>query len=313
MIRAAVTGGSTTLAGEVIKILINHPDVEISWIHDTQWEGAPVSEIHKGLRGDTYMRFTSQAPMEDVDVIFLCDDHNGQNRTFIDANPPRPDARIIDLSGEFLPLATFADGDRWIFGLPELCRKPLVRGAIYSAVPGALTSVVLLSLLPLAKEKALVDGDIHITAVVAEEEADPGEAIALIDLEEADDITRAIKSLQPEFARSLTFMVINGGWHRGISVSTHFKCSLSEAALRKIYEEYYSDHGFTFISDSLPTLNEVAGTNKTIINVQKVGERAVISATADNLTKGGGGNAVHNMNLLFGLSERVGLSLKAQS
>lgn len=301
------------MAGEVIKILINHPDVEISWIHDTEWEGAPVSEIHKGLRGDTYMRFSSDAPMDDVDVLFLCDDHNGQNTRFLAANPPRDNAKVIDLSGEFLGDATFADGDKWIFGLPELCRKPLVRGGQRSSIPGALTSVVLLSLLPLAKEQALVDGDIHVTAVVAEEEADPGEAIALIDLEEADHIVRAVKSLQPDFDKTLTFMVINGGWHRGISVSTHFKCSLSEGALRKIYEEYYSDHGFTFISDSLPTLNEVAGTNKTIINVQKVADRAVISATADNLTKGGGGNAVHNMNLLFGLSERVGLALKAQS
>lgn len=313
MIRAAITGGSTSLAGEVIKILINHPDVEISWIHDTQWEGAPVSEIHKGLRGDTYMRFASEAPMDDIDVVFLCDENSGENRRFISANPPAEKTKVVDLSGEFLDDATFADGDKWIFGLPELCRKPLVRGAMNSAIPGPLTSVVLLSLLPLAKEQALVDGDIHVTAVVAEEDADPGEAIALIDLEEADHIVRAIKSLQPEFDKSLTFMVINGGWNRGLSVSTHFKCSLGEAALRKMYEEYYSDHGFTFISDSLPTINEVAGTNKTIINIQKVGERAVISATADNLTKGGGGNAVHNMNLLFGLSERVGLALKSQS
>lgn len=272
-----------------------------------------MSEIHKGLRGDTYMRFSADAPMDDVDIVFLCDDHNGANRRFLSNNPPRDNAKVVDLSGEYLDNATFADGDQWIFGLPELCRKPLVRGALHSAIPGALTSVVLLSLLPLAKEQALVDGDIHVTAVVAEDDADPGEAIALIDMEEADHIARAIKWLQPGFDRSLTFMVINGGWHRGISVSTHFKCTMSESALRKLYEEYYSDHGFTFISDSLPTLNEVAGTNKTIINVQKVGERAVISATADNLTKGGGGNAVHNMNLLFGLSERVGLALKAQS
>lgn len=313
MIRAGITGGSMAVAGEIIKILINHPDVELAWVLEPHVEGALLSQIHKGLRGETYMRFCATPDMSLVDVLFLCFDEPGEARRFLEKYPVPDDVKVVDLSGDYLPDSTFSDGDNWIFGLPELSRKPLVRGGLHASVPPALTSVVLLSLMPLAKHHLLDGGDIHVHAVVAEENAEPGEALALIDLEEADDIVRGLRSLQPSFCIPMTFMVMNGGWKRGISVAIHFKCALSEEKVCGIYDEFYSDHSFTYISTSLPNLTEVVGTNKCIINLQKVGDRLVINAVIDDLIKGAAAMAVHDMNLLFGLQERVGLMLKAHS
>jgi N-acetyl-gamma-glutamyl-phosphate reductase len=146
---------------------------------------------------------------------------------------------------------------------------------------------------------------------VADPDAEPGETLALIDLEEADDIVRALRSLQPTFDIPMTFMVMCGGWKRGISVSIHFKSSIAEDKAESIYNEFYEDHGFTFISSDLPNLTEVVGTNKCIINLQKVGDRLVINAVLDDMVKGAAAMAVHDMNLLFGLQERVGLMLKS--
>lgn len=311
MIRAAITGGATSVAGEIMKLLINHPDVELQWVLEPAFEGALLSQIHKGLRGETYMRFTARPDMSTADVVFLCFEDPGESKAFIAKNPPMEKAKIIDLSGDYLDQSTFNDGDDWIFGLPELSRKPLVRGGLHASVPRALTSAVLLSLLPMAKSGLLTEGDIHVTAVVADPDAEPGETIALIDLEEADDIVRALRSLQPTFDIPMTFMVMCGGWKRGISVSIHFKSSIAEDKAESIYNEFYEDHGFTFISSDLPNLTEVVGTNKCIINLQKVGDRLVINAVLDDMVKGAAAMAVHDMNLLFGLQERVGLMLKS--
>lgn len=313
MIRAAVTGGSMPVAGEIIKLLINHPDIELSWVLEPHAEGALLSQIHKGLRGETYMRFCASPQMEGIDVIFLCFEAPGEALRFVEQNPVPEKVKIVDLSRDFLPRSTFADGDDWIFGLPELSRKPLVRGAVHASVPQPLTSAVLLALLPLAKAGALSCGDIHVNAVVAEENAEPGETLALIDLEEADDVVRALRSLQPSFNTPMTYVVMCGGWRRGISVAIHFKSPLTEAKALELYNEYYSDHGFTFMSSSMPNLYEVVGTNKCIINVQKVGDRIVVNAVIDDLIKGAAAMAVHDMNLLFGLQERVGLMLKSHS
>ncbi len=312
MIRAGITGGTTRVAGEIIKLLINHPDVEILWVTEPEAEGARLSEVHKGLRGETYLRFAA-APTDKVDVVFLCFEEPSEARKFVADNNIGPEVRLIDLSGDYLPQSTFADGDDWIFGLPELCRKPLVRGARKASLPLPLTSAVLLALTPLAKEQWL-HGNISVTAVVAEDGAEPGETLALIDIEQADDIARAVQSLQPDFRHEqMMFVVVNGGWRHGISVTIHFVTDHSEEEAIEAFNNYYDDHNFVFLSESLPNLTEVAGTNKCIINVQKVENRLVITAVIDDLVKGASAMAVHDMNLLFGLQERVGLMLKSQA
>lgn len=312
MIRAGITGGTTREAGEIIKLLINHPDVEILWVIDPDADGGLISDFHRGLRGETYLRFSS-VPIEEADVIFLCSDEPGESIEFCKSAGINPKTKIVDLSGDFLQMSTFADGDEWIYGLPELCRKPLVRGASKASVPTPLSSAVLLALTPLAKEQVLT-GDINITAVVAEENAGPGEVLALIDLEQADDIARAVRSLQPDFkAGQMKFVVVNGGWQHGISLTVHLSSDLTEQAAIDMFNNYYDDHNFTFLSDQMPNLDEVSGTNKCIINLQKVDNQLVISLVIDDIVKGMSAMAVHDMNLLFGLQERVGLMLKSQA
>lgn len=301
------------MAGEIIKLLINHPDVELAWVLDADADGALLSEVHKGLRGETYMRFCSTPDLNNVDVVFLCDETPGQSKKFVNENTIPESVKLIDLSGDYLDESTFADGQDWIFGLPELSRKPLVRGAVHAVVPQALTSAVLLSLLPFAKNQLLNSGDLHVTAVVAEENAEPGETLALIDVEEADTITRAIRSLQPDFNTPMTFVVMCGGWKRGISLAIHFKTPVTERQAIELFNDFYSDHSFTFISSSLPNITEVVGTNKCIINIQKVESRMIINLVIDDIIKGASAMAVHDMNLLFGLQERVGLMLKSHS
>lgn len=308
MIRAGIAGGESISGGEVIKLLVNHPDVEIMWVESPELDGNFLYQIHKGLRGDSYMRFTARPDVDAIDVLFLCYDDPDNTARFLHSVNIPDSVRMIDLSGLFRDPADTESP--WVYALPELNRKPLVRGATKAAVPGALATAVLLGLLPLAKNLMLTS-DIHACAVVPDLDAEPGEALALLDHEQTEEIGDALRTLQHSFSRPIFFVVTAGGWTRGISLVMYFKCQTSEAEIRALYDEYYSDHGFTFISDSVPSLSEVAGTGKCIINLQKVGDRLAISVAIDDILKGSAAQAVHAMNLLFGLQERVGLMLLA--
>lgn len=308
MIRAGIAGGLSMKAGETIKILVNHPDVEIMWVEAPEVEGLYLYQFHKGLRGETYMRFSDHPDVNAVDVIFLCYDDPDDTASFLHKVNVPDGVKMIDLSGLFRePDATDSP---WVYGLPELNRKPLVRGATRSAVPGPLATAVLLGLLPLAKN-LLLNADIHVCATVPDADAEPGEALVLIDHEESDEINAALRTLQSSYSRPMFFVITAGGWSRGISAVMYFKCNVSEKEIIALYNDYYADHGFTFISDSVPSLSEVVGTGKCIINLRKVDDRLVISVAIDNALKGSAAQAVHNMNLLFGLQERVGLMLIA--
>lgn len=312
MIRVGIAGGASKIAGEMIKILINHPDVELLWAYEPELDGTLLSQIHKGLQGETYIAFTSKPETDKVDVIFLAQQEPDRARRFLSQYNIPESMRIIDLTGDMLELSTFDDGDQWIYGLPELCRKPLVRGARKASLPSGLSTIILLSLLPLAKN-LLINAPVSVTAVVSEPDAEPGEALALIEHEHQDDIIRALRSLQQSFNSELRFVVVNGGWNHGISTTIYLDCNVSEQELLRMYRDFYSDHAFTYISDTIPSLTEVQGTNKCIMNLQKVGKRIVITAVIDDTMKGSASLAVHTMNLLFGLQERVGLMLKSQA
>ena len=308
MIRAAIAGGSTSRAGEVIKLLVNHPDVEIIWVNDPDLKGHSLYEIHKGLRGETYMRFSAEPSTDNIDVLFLCFDDPDDTASFLHSICLPESVKMIDLSGLFRDPS---DTDSpWVYALPELNRKPLVRGATRAAVPGALATAALLGLLPMAKHLMLT-ADIHASAVVPDAYAEPGEALVLLDHEQTGEITSALQSLQSSCSRPLFFVVTAGGWTRGISLVMYFKCAVAEDELLALYNEYYADHSFTFMSDSVPSLSEVTGTAKCIINLRKVDDRVAISVAIDDVLKGSAAQAVHAMNLLFGLQERVGLMLLA--
>lgn len=308
MIRAGIAGGLSAKAGETIKLLVNHPDVELAWVEGREAAGRFLYQVHKGLRGETYMKFAPVADTSDIDVLFLCFDDPDHTASFLHSVNVPDSVKMIDMSGLFIEPDD--PESPWVYGLPELNRKALVRGATRAAVPGDLATAVLLGLLPLAKN-LLLNADIHISAVMPDADAEPGEALAFIETEQNDEITQTLQSIQNSFNRPMLYVLTAGGWTRGISVVMYFKCKVSEKELLSLYNDYYADHGFTFISDSVPSLSEVVGTGKCIINLQKVADRLVISVAIDDILKGSAAQAVHCMNLLFGLQERVGLMLIA--
>ncbi|MDE6198362.1 MAG: N-acetyl-gamma-glutamyl-phosphate reductase [Muribaculaceae bacterium] len=320
MIRAGIIGGAGYTAGELLRLLINHPDVEVSWVHSTSNAGNLVTDIHQGLIGETFLRFTDTTAWEDIDVVFFCTPH-GQSRTFIKENPIPEDVKIIDLSNDF----RLKDGEEhdFVYGLPEMNRKPMVRGAKHVANPGCFATAIQLALLPLAKN-GLIKSDIHITAITGSTGAgvkpsatshyswrnDNVSVYKPFRHQHLGEIMQTMRELQPDFDAEINFVPVRGCFSRGIMAIAYLDIEEDIETLRQLYEEAYSDHSFTFITDKQPDLKDVVNTNKCIIHLEKVDGKLLITSVIDNLLKGASGTAVHNMNLLFGLSERTGLQLK---
>ena len=320
MIRAGIIGGAGYTAGELLRLLINHPDVEIAWIHSTSNAGNPVTDVHQGLIGETYHRFTDTPVWEDVDLVFFCTPH-GQSRTFIKENPIPENVKIIDLSNDF----RLKEGEEhdFVYGLPELNRKPMVRGAKHVANPGCFATAIQLALLPLAKNH-LIKSDVHITAITGSTGAgvkpsatshyswrnDNVSIYKPFRHQHLAEIMQTLRELQPDLDVELNFVPVRGCFSRGIMAIVYLDIDEDIETIRNLYEETYSDHSFTFVTDKQPDLKDVVNTNKCIIHLEKIDGKLLITSVIDNLLKGASGTAVHNMNLLFGLSERTGLYLK---
>ena len=322
MIKAGIMGGEELKAGELIRLLINHPDVEIQWINSHIHEGDLVSDIHQGLTGDFYMRFTDEPSLADIDVLFMCT-RDGESSSFLEAQEIPENLRIIDLSMDYrLP----HPNNSFVYGLPELNRKPMVRGARHVACPGGFATAIELALLPLAKN-LLLKGDIHITAITGSTGADakrsssthdywPNDNVALyrpLQHHHMPEITNTITTVQSGYADTVNFVPMVASFSRGIMVVICMDAPAALSRVQDMYEEYYSDHSFTFVKDTPIDLKDVVNTNKCLIHIDRIGDKMVITSVIDNLLKGASGTAVHCMNLLFGLQERVGLALKASA
>ncbi|MBO5780751.1 MAG: N-acetyl-gamma-glutamyl-phosphate reductase [Muribaculaceae bacterium] len=321
MIRAGIIGGEAYTAGELLRLLINHPDVEISWVNSPAHVGDLITDVHQGLLGETYLRFIDDAPWDSIDVLFCCMPH-GQVRPFLQQHPVPDYVKIIDLSRDHR-LPDEENEHDFVYGLPELNRKAMVRGAKHVANPGAFATAIELALLPLAKNQ-LIHSDIHVTAIGGSTFEDVNTLTQTnfsmrnnnITLykpfrhQQTDEIDQTLTTLQPDFDNDIILVTLRGCFARGIMVVAYLDMPNDLDEIRAIYEEAYSDHNFTFLADRQPDLKDVVNTNKCIIHLQKIDGRLLVTAVIDNLLKGGSGTAVHNMNLLFGLSERTGLSLK---
>ncbi len=313
MIRVGITGGETPTAGNLIRILINHPDVELALVESPSEEGALLFQRHKGLAGETYMQFCGRGNLEDIDLLFLCNNIDGDSERYLASHVIPEGVKIIDLSPDFRinpSESTPENAPVWVYALPELNRKPLVRGAMRAAIPGSLASVMLLSLLPMAKN-LLLNSEIHVSCVTPHGEDAEGEATVLLEHEEIEETAAALRTLQQSFNAPIRLTATAGGWNRGISATIYFNTPIAEDEIKDIYDTFYEDHGFTFLSESFPGLDEVRGTNKCMIHIEKSGDQLVISTVVDDTLKGGAAGAVHVMNLLYGLQERVGLMLTA--
>ena len=310
MIRAGIAGGESESAGDLIRILINHPDVELVWVSAPNEEGVMLSQRHRGLTGETYMRFSGDKALDDIDVLFMCFTQDGDSEQYLNHHTIPENLKIIDLSPDFRMPED--ENSEWVYALPELNRKPLVRGAKRASVPGPYATIMLLSLLPLAKN-LLLNNDIHVSCVssTGAGEEKPGEASVVLEHEEIEETRKALKVLQNSFNSNIRLVATAGGWDSGLAATIYLDTPISEDDIKDIYDMFYEDHGFTFLSESHPDLGEVRGTNKCLMRVGKSGDTLVISSVMDDNLKGGASAAVHVMNLMFGLQERVGLMLKA--
>lgn len=322
MITVGIIGGAGYTAGELIRILLNHNQVHIDFIYSTSNAGNPVSAIHQDLIGTTDLVFSSKID-PDVDVLFLCLGH-GNSTTFLEAYPFSEDTKIIDLSNDFrLKDDAVFQGKEFVYGLPELQKKK-VKKAKYIANPGCFATALQLALLPLA-DKGLLTNDVHINAVTGA----TGAGVSLSKTthftwrdnnfsyykpfthQHLGEINQTVNQLQEDFDSDINFMPNRGNFSRGIFATTYtqFEGTLEEA--KKIYQEYYKKAAFTFVSDIEPHLNQVVNTNKCLIHLHKHEDKLLITSCIDNLIKGASGQAVQNMNLMFGFEEIEGLQLKA--
>ena len=299
MIKAGIIGGAGYTAGELIRLLINHPDVEIKWINSTSNAGNRVDAVHQGLIGETDLTFTADTPMDDIDVMFCCTPH-GETRKFLESHIVPDELRIIDLSTDY----RHQDGTHdFVYGLPELNRKRIVNGTKHIANPGCFATCIQLALLPLAKN--LPGATSHFSW-----RNDNVSIYQPFRHQHLDEICQSLSQLQSSFSSKLNFIPVRGCFSRGIFATVYLDCPLELEMVRKLYEDYYDDHNFTFVTDKMPDLKDVVNTNKCLLHLIKEDGKLLIVSVIDNLLKGASGQAVHNMNLLFGLHERVGLALK---
>jgi N-acetyl-gamma-glutamyl-phosphate reductase len=320
-LKVGIIGGAGYTGGELIRILINHPNVDIAFINSKSSANKPVSSVHSDLIGETNITFTSDSSNK-IDVLFLCVGH-GDARKFLDEGHDFEGVKIIDLSQDFRlsKNAAYRTG-KFVYGLPEL-NKEEIRTADKIANPGCFATTIQLGLLPLAKAGLL--RDIYTTGITGSTGAGQSlsatthfswranniSAYKTLNHQHLSEIGESLKKLQPQKNVDLSFVPWRGDFTRGIFISSQINCDLPIEQLTELYEDYYSAHPFTHLSNEPIFLKQVVNTNKCLVQLEKVGSKLVIHSIIDNLLKGASGQAVQNMNLMFGLEETAGLKLKA--
>ncbi len=321
MIKVGIIGGSGYTAGELIRILMFHPNATLDFVYSTTNAGKPLSIAHHDLMGDIEMNFTDQVN-PNVNVVFLCLGH-GKSKAFLEQNQFSKDTKIIDLGNDFrLTKDAEFDGKQFVYGLPEL-NKAAIKSANYIANPGCFATAIQLALLPLAKN-GLLNEDIHINATTGSTGAgvSPSETTHFswrnnnmshykaFEHQHLGEINQSIQQLQAGYPNELLFVPNRGDFARGIfaTLYTNIEESLEDIVAK--YEAYYADQPFVTVTTTNINMKQVVQTNKCIISLMKKGNRLLITSIIDNLTKGASGQAIQNMNLLFGLDETTGLHLK---
>lgn len=323
-IRVGIIGGAGYTAGELIRILLNHPEAMISFVHSNSNAGNFVYQIHQDLIGETELKFAAEWN-NDVDVLFLCLGH-GESVKFLAENNIADTVKIIDLANDFRLNPKSEIGNRkFIYGLPELQREK-IKTANNIANPGCFATAIQLGLLPLAKAGLL--NEVYTTGITGSTGAGQSlaatshfswranniQAYKTLTHQHNAEILQSINSLQsnsPLGDEGFNFVPWRGDFTRGIFISSQIKCDLSLEELNAIYKAFYDGDPFTTVTTASVFLKQVVNTNKCVIQLEKVGSKLVVHSVIDNLTKGASGQAIQNMNLVFGLNETTGLKLKA--
>ncbi len=324
MIKVGVIGGAGYTGGELIRLLMNHPEVSIEFVQSESQKGLAIADIHQDLTGETDLKFGTDV-QSDTDVIFVCSGH-GKSKAFLEDNSISNATKIIDLSQDFrLKANDTLDDRKFIYGLPEYNKESIIR-AENIANPGCFATAIQLALLPLFHHERPT-GEVHVNAVTGSTGA--GQSLTntshfswrnnnisvykAFSHQHLAEIGETLTSLQPNFDAAINFIPMRGNFTRGILANVYTDTALTLEKATDVYNEYYASSPFTFVIKNNINLKQVINTNKCFLYLEKHQDKLLISSIIDNLLKGASGQAVQNMNLLFGLPEKTGLSLKPTS
>ena len=318
MIRIGIVGGAGYTAGELCRLLLNHPEADIVFVHSESNAGNRLTDVHEGLYGETDLRFTSELPFDSVDVVFFCFGH-GKSTQFLQEHYIPADVRIIDLAQDF---RLAADDNDYVYGLPELNRS-VIGGAIHVANPGCFATCIPLGLLPLA-EAGLLDGDVSVNAITGSTGAGVKPSATThfswrtgnmsiykpFAHQHVPEIMQSLHQLQPQWQGAIDFIPYRGDFPRGIFATEVVRCSAPIEEIEERFHEFYDEAPFTHYVERPIDMKQVVNTNKCLVHAERHGDKLLVTACIDNLLKGASGQAVQNMNLMFGLEETTGLRLK---
>jgi N-acetyl-gamma-glutamyl-phosphate reductase len=315
-VKVGIIGGAGYTGGELLRILINHPQAEVVFVNSQSQAGKPVYKTHTDLLGETELLFSDSLDFSAVDVIFLCSGH-GQSRKFLSENVVPASLKIIDLSTDYRD-----ESGGFVYGLPELNRDR-IKSSTKIANPGCFATSIQLALLPVAAA-GLFKSEVHVSAITGSTGA--GQSLSAsthfswrnnnVSIYKAfthqhlAEIGQSLKQLQNDFSEEINFIPYRGNFTRGIMANVYFDCDLDEGTAIELFEKYYEGHPFTVVARQEIDLKMVVNSNKCILQIQKHGKKLLVTSIIDNLVKGASGQAVQNMNLAFGIDEKAGLNLK---
>lgn len=314
--KVGIIGGAGYTAGELLRLLLNHPEAEINFVHSTSNAGKPITDIHEGLIGETNLTFSEDYDLNTVDVLFLCQGH-GFSRKFWEENEMPEGLKIVDLAQDYRD-----ESDGYVYGLPE-ANLERIKGAGKVANPGCFATALQVALLPLAAAGKL-NGEIHVTGITGSTGAGvkPGatthfswrtdnlSVYKAFEHQHLAEIKQTLRQLQPGFDAEISFIPVRGDFARGIFAMTYIDTDMSIEEATALFKDFYKNAEFTHVSDRPIDLKQVVNTNKAVISLEKHGSKLLIISAIDNLLKGASGQAVQNMNIICGLPQRTGLALK---
>ena len=318
MIRIGIIGGAGYTAGELIRLLLNHPEAEMVFIHSESNAGNRITDVHSGLYGETDLVFTNELALSDVDVIFLCLGH-GKSEEFITSHDIPDTVRIIDLAQDF---RLAAPGNDFVYGLPEINRQRIAQ-ALHVANPGCFATCIQLGLLPSAS-MGLLTHDVSVNAITGSTGAGQKPSATThfswrnnnlsiykpFSHQHVPEICQSLAQVQGHFDIAIDFIPYRGDFARGIFATEVVRTDATIEDIVKVYKDFYADAPFTHYVEKPLDLKQVVNTNKALVHCEKYGDKLLITSCIDNLLKGAVGQAVENMNIMFGIDETAGLRLK---
>ena len=321
MIRIGIIGGAGYTAGELCRLLLNHPEAEIVFVNSESNAGNCLTDVHEGLYGETDLRFTDQLPFDDVDLVLFCFGH-GKSTQFLSQHYIPADVRIIDLAQDF---RLEAEDNDYVYGLPEL-NRPQLCGALHVANPGCFATCIQLGLLP-AANMGLITEDVAVNAITGSTGAGQKPTATThfswrmgnmsiykaFKHQHVPEIKQSLRQVQGHLDADIDFIPYRGDFARGIFATEVIKTDRPIEEIVEGYKAFYKDARFTHYVDKAIDMKQVVNTNKALVHCDKYGDKLLVTSTIDNLLKGAVGQAVQNMNIMFGIDEATGLNLKANA